>query len=119
MTTLTAVFCAKPQKKIFMKYYISSDEHLEIAQTIGDSAVLLYMYYLRMAATEHPVITGEGAARSLGWTVRKARRYREELSKHRWFRQVKFTRPDKTKMINYHVGREAVEAIERNKEKVA
>lgn len=112
---LTSVFCEKNTKGLYMKYYIANQEHLAIAQDIGDSAVLLYMYYLRMATTEHPVITDIGAAKSLGWTERKARRYRGELTKHGWYKQVKFTRPDGTRMITYHIGREAVARLSQKK----
>ena len=116
---LTAVFCDKPEKKIFMKYYLSAKEHLEIATTIGDAGVLLFMQYLRMASFDHPSITDEGVARSLGWTERKARRYRGELTKHGWYKQVSYTRPDGNKMINYHIGKEAVSRISKPKKELS
>lgn len=108
---LTAVFCDKSEKKLFMKYFISTTEHLDIAKQIGDSAVLLYIQYLRMATFTHPSITDEGVARSLGWTVRKTRRYREALIKLGYYKRVSFTRPDGNKMVVYHIGKEAVSRV--------
>lgn len=113
---LVACFCDKPIKKLYLKYHISSKEHLQIAEQIGDSGVLLFMHYLRMASLDHPVITDAGVAASLGWTERKARRYRGELTKFGWYKEVRFTRPDGTKMVNYHIGKEAVERIGKSKE---
>jgi len=94
-----------------MKYYISSKEHLEIVKLIGDPGVLLYMQYLRLAATDHPVITDGGVAVSLGWTERKARRYRGELTKYGFFKRNKVTLTDGTKMTTYHIGKESVAAV--------
>ena len=113
MSVLTAVFCDKNPVKQYMKYYISNKEHLAIAKTVGDPGVLLFMQYLRLAATDHPVITDGGVATSLGWTERKARRYRRELTNHGWFKKSSFTRPDGVKMITYHVGKESVAQLDR------
>lgn len=115
MKPLTAVFCDKTQVKQYMKYYISNQEHLQIAEEIGDSGVLMFMQLLRLAATDHPVITDEGVARSLGWTERKAKRYRLALTKFGWYKKKSFTRPDGVKMVTYHIGKESVGALSSNK----
>jgi hypothetical protein len=81
---------------------------MDIAAKLGDSAVLLYMHYLRMAATDHPVITDANAAVSLGWHERKAQKYRLALTRLGYYKQIHFTRTDGVKMIIYHVGQEAV-----------
>lgn len=94
-----------------MKYSITRTEHLEIARDIGDAGVLLYMHYLRLCSGDHPDINDEQVAKSLGWTVRKTRDIRGKLSKHGWFRQVNYTRPDKVKGTDYHIGKEAVAAL--------
>lgn len=105
---VTSVFCEKKDKTLYFKYYISRLEQHELTGLIGDAAVLLYMYYLRMASVEHPVISDESTAWSLGWTARKVRRYRTALSKHGWYRQVSYTRTDGIRGIEYHIGKVAV-----------
>ena len=105
---VSSVWCDKNEKTIYMKYYVTHKEHIEIAQTIGDSAVLLYMYYLRMASTAHPVINDELAAQSLGWNARKVMRYRQLLVKDNWYREIKYSRPGGSRGVEYHIGKDAV-----------
>lgn len=104
----SSVNCMKNEKTIYMKFYITHQEQLEITESIGDSAVLLYMYYLRMASLPHPVITDETAAKSLGWTPRKVKRYRLLLVKDGWYKESKYTRGNGTKGVEYHIGKDAV-----------
>ncbi len=103
----TSVWCEKKDKNLYMSYYVSHKEHLDIAQTIGDSAVLLYQHYLRMAAVTHPIITDESAAASLGWTPRKAKRYRLLLTRHKYYYQAKY-KINGMPGIQYHIGQAAV-----------
>lgn len=105
---VSSVWCEKNEKTIYMKFYVTHKEHIEIAQSLGDSAVLLYMYYLRMASTTHPVITDDLAAQSLGWNARKVARYRQSLTKDNWYREIKYTRPGGSRGVEYHIGKEAV-----------
>lgn len=103
----------KNKTTIYLKHYITQEEHLDIAEKIGDAGVLLYMHYLRMACMDHPHITDSNAAFSLGWTERKARRYRMALTKEGYFKQIKRTSRDGVCRIEYHIGQEAVQNIKR------
>lgn len=113
LAPVTCVFCEKKVKSLHLKYYISFIEQAELSTKLGDAAVLLYIYYLRMASNDHPIITDETAADSLGWNIRKVRRYRGELIKEGWFRQVSYTRTDGRRGVEYHIGKAAVVASTR------
>jgi len=102
--------CRKQDKVLYVKYYLSNSERLDLIKDASDSGCLLFEYYLRMASfKEIPEITDAGSAQYFGWSTRKAQRNRQQLTKTGWFRAVRFTYTDGRRGITYYLGKKAVE----------
>lgn len=108
----TSMHCDIPTMYVRPKLLDRMDRQ-EITDTIGDAGVILYQFYLQMAAHPHPVITDELTAISLCWTERKVRRYRQALTKGGWYRQLTSRIQDGRKGMNYYVGRAAVRRLSK------
>lgn len=108
----------KQDNAFYTKYYLNGNERREIITVCGDSACLLYEYYLRLAAIEDVVITDEDAANYFSWSIQKVQKTRLKLEKAGWYKSVRYTLTDGRKGITYYIGKEAVSktnAIKVNK----
>lgn len=99
-----------PPKKtsIYLKYYLSESERKELIDSIGDSAVLLFEYYVRLASVGDQTITDKKTSEYFGWTTYKAKRIRLALIKNGWFKESSYTLDKHRKGVSYYLGKEAV-----------
>jgi hypothetical protein len=103
------VHCMKTDKAIYLKYFCSAKERLELISKLGDQAYMVYEYLLRMASLkDKPVITDKGIADYFGWNTSKAKRYRLLLEREGWFNSYKYTMGKKRKGVSFYIGLEAV-----------
>jgi len=105
------VQCKKQDKAMYIKYYLSNRERKELIAACGDSACLLYEFYLRMASKTGPEpddFADSNAAKYFGWDIQKAKRNRLKLVKAKWFETANFKYFDKRKGISFYVGKDSV-----------
>lgn len=101
--------CHKQPNAFYTKYYLSNEQRVELGKAVGDAGLLLYEYYLRMAAIGTVPMTDETAALYFGWNTRKVRRYRRALEKIGWYANVRYSLHDGRKGMAYYIGKPTVE----------
>lgn len=95
---------------MYLSYYPSSQERVELISELGDAAYLLYDYYLRLASfTEKVEPTDAHAADYFSWDEAKVQRIRLKLTKAGWVRFSRSTHSDGRKSLIGYLGKEAVE----------
>ena len=109
------IHCRKNAKAIYSKYLISDRERREVITKIGDSACMLFEYYLRMASIGGLPLTDFDAAAYFGWNVHKVKRNRLALGRAGWYRSTKGSFTDGRKIMSYYIGEDAVtESLRRH-----
>ena len=99
-----------PHKKAayYVRHYLNEQERRNLIQEVNDSGVLLYDYYLRLAAVGDVEITDERAAEYFGWPQSKAKRTRLQLVKKGWFKESRYTIEKVRKGVTYYLGKDSV-----------
>lgn len=79
----------KNSKRKTIMAYLTSEQKREVIQECGDSALILYEYFVSKGNIDNFEFTDVKSSRSLGWAVAKTQRIRLVLEKHNYFRKVK------------------------------
>ena len=70
-------------------YYLTLEEKREVMTDCGDSAVILYEFYISKGGVDDYDFSDGKAGRALGWTDSKVQRIRLVLEKKHFFRKLK------------------------------
>jgi len=97
----------KPVRKSNM-YMLTEEERKEMLSTLGDSAVILYEFYLRKAGYSDYSFKDEDAARKLAWDISKVQRTRLKLVKAGWFYQSTGKLTNHKKITVTYLGKKCV-----------
>ena len=92
----------------YTRNYLEEEERRELIATIGDAALLLLEYYIRLAAVGDREISDEAAAQYFGWSIQKAKRNRLALQKAGWFKKDHYSIRPGLKGVTYYIGKESV-----------
>lgn len=90
------------------KYEVTSKERKNILINLGDSSLLLYQFYLRMAAIPDASMEDVAAAEYLFWSIRKVRSIRKRLEKSGYFRKIIYKASSGKKTITYYISQDSV-----------
>jgi hypothetical protein len=101
--------CQKNPKPFYTKYFVSSEERIDLIKDCAASGLILYEYYLRLASIGDVEITDKAAARFFGWTERTTRRNRVNLINANWLYVQKLSNRSGAKSDIYYLGKEVVE----------
>ena len=71
----------KPSKRKTVMAYLTDTEIKEVIQECGDSALILYEYYVRKGNIQKIKLTDDNVYRKIGWTKRKTGEIRRKLEK--------------------------------------
>ena len=93
------------------KYEVNRKEREDILHNIGDSAFMLYQYYLRMAAIQDSFMEDSDASAYFGWAIRKVARNRKALEKAGYFKRIAYSSACGKKSITYYLTKERVAEI--------
>ena len=93
------------------KYEVNADERHDILQNAGDQALLLYQYYLRMAAIPDSTIEDTDAMNYFGWSKAKVARNRRALEKLNYFRKITYTSSNGRRSVTYYLTKDRVEKL--------
>lgn len=88
--------------------YIPKDERIQVMRDVGDSALILYEFYVTRATRDGYQFTDSDAAENLGWTERKVQKMRLKLTQSHYFYQVGGRLNDGTKTRNFFLGKKKV-----------
>ena len=69
--------------------YLTGEQRKEIILMCGDSALILYEYYVNKGSVPDFAFSDTKSGRALGWTVAKTQRIRLILEKAGYLRRVK------------------------------
>lgn len=83
--------------------YLTMDEKREVIRECGDSAVILYEFYVSKQNTKDYDFSDSKASRAIGWSREKVQRIRLKLEKYSYFKRVK----DHNTYI-FYIGKDAV-----------
>ncbi len=91
------------------KYEVQEKERREILTSMGDATLLLYQYYLRMAAIPDATMEDSDAARYFDWSIRKVADNRKKLEKNGYFKKKTYKETTgNTRSITYYISKDAV-----------
>ena len=91
------------------KFEVSKKEREDILSNLGDSALLLYQFYLRMASIPDASMEDSDAAIYLLWNIRKVRRIRKQLENEGYFRKITYRANSGKKVCTYYISKESVD----------
>ena len=97
----------KPVRKSNM-YMLTEEERKEMLVTLGDSAVILYEFYLRKAGYSDYSFKDTDAAKKLAWDISKVQRTRLKLVKAGWFYQSTGKLTNNKKITVTYLGKKCV-----------
>jgi hypothetical protein len=101
--------CQKNPKPFYTKFFVSSEERVDLIKDCTAAGLVLYEYYLRLASVGDVEITDEAAAIFFGWTERTTRRNRMNLINANWLYVQKLSNRSGAKSDIYYLGKEVVE----------
>jgi hypothetical protein len=107
-TTEIRIECMQAKKPFYTKHTMTAKLRREIIKDFGDSACLLYEYYLRMATIGGVELTDQHAADYFGWSIHKTRRNRGLLTHGGHYLSQKYSYNNGRKGISYYIGTEMV-----------
>lgn len=108
MKLKTIIHCEKHKKiKTVSKMYLSWENKVEVMRECGDSAALLFEYYVDNAYKDNYAYPDKEIASTLGWPERKVQKLRLDLTKHKYFLKRTFRSGDDT-MVHYFIGKTEV-----------
>lgn len=100
-----------------VKYVLSSADRPLLVSECGVNGLVVFEYYLRMAATEKVEITDENIAEYFGWNIHTAARHRRALIKKGWLFTESATTLSRNKVILIYLGKEEVRRAKQNQRK--
>lgn len=98
----------KSNRAVYTKYEVQKEERQDILKNLGDAALLLYQYYLRMESMQNIPMEDDEAAHYLLWSKRKTARIRKQLIKAKYFKKIVFISSKGKKTVTYYIGQEEV-----------
>ena len=93
------------------KYEVQQKERLDILDNAGDQALLLYEFYLRMAAIPDATMEDSDVRRYFKWDLQKVARNRRALEKLNYFRKITYTSSNGRRSVTYYLTKDRVEKL--------
>lgn len=90
------------------KYEVNKEERLDILTNSNEIALLLYQFYLRMAAIPDAFMEDKDAAAYFQWSVRKVATARKALEKLGYFKRITYSSSTGKKSVTYYLTKERV-----------
>jgi len=91
------------------KFEVTDYERYDIITNAGDSAFMLYQYYLRMAATPDAPMEDDNAATYFSWSKRKAATNRKLLEALGYFKKITYCSRKGKRSVTYYLTKPRVE----------
>ena len=99
----------KPKKRKTTMIYLSIKEKKEVILECGDSALIMYDFYISKGGARDYQFSDGKTATALGWDERKAQRIRLKLEKSKYIKTIPFRNGKKLHIVTY-LGKENVTA---------
>lgn len=97
-------------KYIRRKNTLGHTERKQLIKEVGIHCLVLFEYYLRLASTEHAVISDEDAGDYFGWSSGTAKRHRLALVKAGWLAIEKARLNNGCRICVHYLGKDEVKA---------
>lgn len=97
------------------KYPLKNKERKDLIKEVGVHGLVLFEYYLRLAAVGTRLITDEAAAEYFGWNIHTAARWRRALVKAGWFHATRLKGDGQTGYV-YYLGKEETKKARKTNE---
>ncbi len=107
-----AVRNIKPKKRKNTMFYLGLKEKKEVILECGDSALVMYEFYISKGGMKDYMFSDKKTGMALGWNESKVKRIRLKLEKHRYIKTLTFKNP-KGKFIVTYLSKENVSETEQ------
>ena len=107
----SAIRVTEVHRKKTMTYYAPLNIKKQCMKECGDSALILYEFYLSKAGVKDYQFTDERVAYALDWDISKVKRHRIRLIKAKWYKSATATYPNGKKVTTYYIGKKAVTEV--------
>jgi len=91
------------------KFEVTSAERYDIIDNAGDSAFMLYQYFLRMAAIPDAPMEDDNAAKYFSWSKRKVANNRKLLEALGYFKKITYCSRKGKRSVTYYLTKPRVE----------